>query len=133
MNPVNNFHNKELIWNIKTYNKRDDFKINFNLVAFPHASSNIQRHNKTGAVIGQLHSYATTNYINLSDFLRTVNRLFPALITTNKYNYNSLYYIFKKFVYSKGTLYFTKANKILQKFHATKHLYVPTTMSQNTV
>lgn len=83
--PINNFHNKTKIWNTKTYNKKDEFNIRFNINTFPHFHTNLPKHCKTGAVTGQLHSYLVTNTISYEDYMSNVIKLFKQLISRNCY------------------------------------------------
>ena len=116
-NPVNNFHNKKTIWNIKTYNKKDGFKVNFAINSFPHFESNIPIHSKLGAVTGQLHSFLTTNYIDRKNFMDNTIKLFQSLISRNKYPEKSLNAIFKRFIYKQGGIYHTRLHKIFRQYY----------------
>lgn len=113
-NPYNNFHNKDLVWNIKTYNKKDDLKVNFPINSMPHYDSNIPYHILVGTVIGRLHSLLTTNYLSLDDFIYNTIKLIKHLSTNNNYPVKLLTMTVKKFIqrntpmYKHGTKYVTK-------------------------
>lgn len=116
--PYNNFHNKNKIWNTKTYNKKDDFETSFKINSFPLYQTFLPLHCKLGAVTGRLHSFATTNAYKLSDFLNNVKKLFFHLTIKNGFNKNKLNFLFKKYIHNTTEpLYFTDKNSILRKFH----------------
>lgn len=121
VNPINNFHNKAKIWSLKTFNKRDHFDLNFQPISFPHFSTNLVRHSKTGAIYGQLHSYLITNYVSLEKYLQNVRKLFLHLTNNNAYPLKLLIRCFIQFIRRKRFIYHTSAHKVLNIFLRTFH------------
>lgn len=124
--PVNNYHNKDKIWNIKTYNKKDEFKINFHINSFPYYNTNLIKHSKTGAVTGQLHSYLITNGVKYDDFINNVIKLFTQLCKINKYPIRILNDIFVKFITNKKEIYFKGDKEVTVDYYSKiHHLWPP--------
>jgi hypothetical protein len=130
-NPVNNFHNKDHIWDIKTFNKRNMFKLTYPIISFPHFDSWLPKHCKLGAVMGQMYSYHNTNYLHFNNFLKNIHQLFNHLITKNNYREKTLDWLFCKFVKKKEVLYYKPAKAIIWTYFNTKGHHRPTTMSKS--
>lgn len=84
-NNINNYHNKAHIWTTKTYNKKDTFPSNINIINYPMFHSNIATHSKTGSIIGTLHTYLTTNSHHAFNYINASSNFLSKLITNNKY------------------------------------------------
>lgn len=85
LQPLAWIKNKLKLWDITTYNKKDDMTFNFTINSYPHYHSNLPPHVKTGVILGQLSSYVTTNYLRRDNFIKNVEKLALTLVQHNLY------------------------------------------------
>ena len=94
ISPFPNFHNKTHIWTTTPFSKKSNFPQNIQQImnSFPHFSSNLPYHVKTGTVIEHLHTlHRTTSHdgnilaLAICQFLKTLahKNLFPKRLLKN--------------------------------------------------
>jgi hypothetical protein len=112
LQPQYYLHNKPTLWNLKTYNKKEDLHVNFIPNAYPRYSTSIPKHSITGTITGLLHSYVTTNYIKLQDFIKQVKKTSTHLIQVNGYPKRLIISTTMRFISSNGPFYRTSQHKV---------------------
>lgn len=116
-NPYNNYHNKPTLWNMRTYNKKTDLKVNFPIVSMPHITSNISKHTKSGTFTGQLHAYKNANYIHYEDFIQNTTTLITHLHYNNRYSLKMLIHLVKKFIKNNRPSYRHSEKFLIKALH----------------
>jgi hypothetical protein len=98
--PSPDYHNKSYIWTIKPWNKKSTFpySIQKHMTSFPHFTSNIPHHIKTGVITGHLILLERTTLHYVSNFTDAIIQFFKQLIYTNQYPLRILKQILSKYL-----------------------------------